>query len=432
MSDDFAESLDRLKESFLWAAAQGGNTQDCQSLIEIGADVNWKNSDGETPLLAACRRGHAETISMLLVHGADANIVSSNDGLAPLHICAKRGDHISLDHLLAANTNTTIKTRDGQTALDIAKSKGYEDIYGMLMRQRRSIPTIQMQRRVSTANNSTTLHRTTPTESNIMNHDNNLLHIPTIPSTILDEIKSQDLNGTDRRDSRLFLNRKSTPNEREHKKATNIDLLSSDLNHLHSSFHNSNNNSGSSSSSNHNIGSSSLKSDYAIIGQQSQDDASSLALRKMLDGERTNRKAIENKLEIFRNHNAELLKELSCLSEQVTELQEENCQLEGQLHKMMGKREAVQAMTIEECEMIEKNMKASLEAIEARKAVLIREKIGLQKEQRLCVICQERDKCVVLLPCRHLCLCEDCSTHDGLLLCPLCRQPIAHKIGVYS
>lgn len=58
MVDSFNQSLDRLKESFLWAAAQGGNTEDCESLLEIGADVNWKHTDGDTPLLAACRRGH--------------------------------------------------------------------------------------------------------------------------------------------------------------------------------------------------------------------------------------------------------------------------------------------------------------------------------------------------------------------------------------
>ena len=91
-------------------------------------------------------------MSALLVHGADSNIISTKDGMAALHICSKRGDNISLDLLLAANTNPTLKTRDGQTALDIAKTKGFEDIYSRLMRQRRSVPTIQLQRRPNTVN----------------------------------------------------------------------------------------------------------------------------------------------------------------------------------------------------------------------------------------------------------------------------------------
>ncbi|KAJ1403711.1 ankyrin repeat-containing domain protein, partial [Ochromonadaceae sp. CCMP2298] len=111
----------------LWAAAQGGNTQDCESLIEIGADVNWRNHDGDTPLLAACRRGHTETIALLLAHGADSNTTGA-DWLAPLHICTKRGDAASVDALLNASTSTTLRTKEGQTALDIARAKGYESI----------------------------------------------------------------------------------------------------------------------------------------------------------------------------------------------------------------------------------------------------------------------------------------------------------------
>jgi len=126
------------KESFLWAAAQGGNTQDCESLIEIGADVNWKNNDGDTPLLAACRRGHAETIALLLAYGSNANVFG-NDSLTPLHVCTRRGDVDSVNILLNANTNTSARTKDGQTALDIAQAKGYETIYARLMRKRSGI-----------------------------------------------------------------------------------------------------------------------------------------------------------------------------------------------------------------------------------------------------------------------------------------------------
>jgi len=254
------------------------------SFKKLNSDVNWKNSEGDTPLLAACRRGHADTISMLLAHGADANIVSSNDGFAPLHLCAKRGDRVSIDHLLSANTNTTLTTPDGQTALDIAKSKDYGDIYGILMRQRRPIPTIQMQRRVGTAS-TTTINRTAQ-EANIMNHNSSLLNIPTVPSSSLNEMKSQDFNRSDKRDLRTLPNRKSTINERENKKAT----ADNSLNNLN--FDNS------SIDINHSFNSISLKADYTIIGQQSQqdNDASSNALRKLLDCEITNRKAIENKV----------------------------------------------------------------------------------------------------------------------------------------
>lgn len=82
--------------------------------------------------MAACRRGHADTVALLLAHGADSN-VCGKDSLTPLHVCTKRGDSSTLNALLEGNTNTTITTSDGHTALDIAKAKGYTDIYSVLM-----------------------------------------------------------------------------------------------------------------------------------------------------------------------------------------------------------------------------------------------------------------------------------------------------------
>lgn len=59
--------------------------------------------------------------------------------MAPIHVAAARGDADTLDRLLEANTITTLKTRDGLTALDIAKAKGHESIYSRLMRSRKPI-----------------------------------------------------------------------------------------------------------------------------------------------------------------------------------------------------------------------------------------------------------------------------------------------------
>ena len=66
------------------------------------------------------------------------------------------------------------------------------------------------------------------------------------------------------------------------------------------------------------------------------------------------------------------------------------------------------------------------------RTLLLRDQVDLQKEQRLCVICQEKEKSVVLLPCRHMCSCDNCSDGSKIQCCPLCRHPIAHKISVYA
>ncbi len=47
-----------------------------------------------------------------------------------------------------------------------------------------------------------------------------------------------------------------------------------------------------------------------------------------------------------------------------------------------------------------------------------------------CVICQETKKDTVLLPCRHLCVCEKCCM--GILVCPLCRKKFSEIMTVFT
>ena len=69
------------------------------------------------------------------------------------------------------------------------------------------------------------------------------------------------------------------------------------------------------------------------------------------------------------------------------------------------------------------------------------------RDSQLCVICQDGEKSVcdwrmllvgiiwicylqvVLLPCRHRCVCHACE--DGLVECPMCRSVIQSKLHVY-
>lgn len=51
----------------------------------------------------------------------------------------------------------------------------------------------------------------------------------------------------------------------------------------------------------------------------------------------------------------------------------------------------------------------------------------------MCVICQERQKCVLTLPCRHICLCTECCRrlYGYQRTCPICRTFIYHSVTVY-
>ncbi|KAG0609202.1 hypothetical protein M758_8G166000 [Ceratodon purpureus] len=51
------------------------------------------------------------------------------------------------------------------------------------------------------------------------------------------------------------------------------------------------------------------------------------------------------------------------------------------------------------------------------------------REQRTCRVCRCNDVSMLLLPCRHLCLCQDCE--GQLHACPLCRTPKNASVQVY-
>uniref|UniRef100_A0A6B2LUE2 RING-type domain-containing protein n=1 Tax=Arcella intermedia TaxID=1963864 RepID=A0A6B2LUE2_9EUKA len=47
-------------------------------------------------------------------------------------------------------------------------------------------------------------------------------------------------------------------------------------------------------------------------------------------------------------------------------------------------------------------------------------------EKFLCVVCLEREKNTVLLPCSHFLSCSLCS--EGLKECPVCRIPLSGRL----
>ena len=62
--------------------------------------------------------------------------------------------------------------------------------------------------------------------------------------------------------------------------------------------------------------------------------------------------------------------------------------------------------------------------------------LELEKDKRLCVICQDNIKNILLMPCRHVCICRQCLREIrqgrlGLLQCPLCRTHIETSLEVF-
>jgi len=53
-------------------------------------------------------------------------------------------------------------------------------------------------------------------------------------------------------------------------------------------------------------------------------------------------------------------------------------------------------------------------------------------EDMHCVICLEKERTHVLVPCGHLCLCADCAPNIAPGTCPLCREACAMAVKVYG
>ena len=87
--------------------------------------------------------------------------------------------------------------------------------------------------------------------------------------------------------------------------------------------------------------------------------------------------------------------------------------------------------SIEELNRVDRILEVGKTRISEQRQHLIEEQLTLEVEQNLCVICQSEKKSILLLPCRHLCLCQNCS-NKVVVGCPLCRKNIQDKISVFS
>ncbi|MBI1320278.1 MAG: hypothetical protein GC168_15230 [Candidatus Hydrogenedens sp.] len=113
--------------SALHRAAYLGLSGAVKSLLTYGAAEEQRDEQGETPLHKAARRGHADTVE-ILVRISDVNAIS-NDGLTPLHWAAisGRADVARLLVQHGADQHLRNESMDGLSPLDIARAMGFAE-----------------------------------------------------------------------------------------------------------------------------------------------------------------------------------------------------------------------------------------------------------------------------------------------------------------
>ena len=460
----FSNSIDRLKESFLLATAVGGSAQDCESLLKLGADVNFRGADGETPLLGATRRGHFQAGEVLIVHGADCN-AKGRDSLTPLHVAAKRGDLSMLNVLLNASADPSVKNADGKTAFELAKSKGYEDICQRLLDYRNNPGGI-----------SSSSFKTRPAQSSPR------------PSGSQPRQMYSDLEGLTLRsdssssdNSRRGEEQKVTSSNNTNSSSTSVAptpresgvhligdqfpavapakirpgsaaaARSIEEKRIAEAERASKTASSSSSSSSSTLTSGKLTEHATRVYRDEKEAQMMDATRTLLDtemklaGTEMKLKRVEEQLQIAQDENAaqqirmeEALienavsgKEVESLKEQFFRMKEYLQQLNEEMGLLRGENDAIAEITsVGECERLEKSLKSTLSKVEERKSCLIANALNkTSDEQKMCVVCLDQEKSVLLLPCRHVCVCKVCSRQVDS--CPVCRAQIVDKINVF-
>jgi ankyrin repeat protein len=100
----------------LHAAAQNGNLAAAQVLVQAGADLQSRDSQGKTPLHLAARNGNSHIMDYLLEKGADPN-ARDNNKETPLFDACGNNKLVSVQSLLRKKVNVKLRNVSGKTAL---------------------------------------------------------------------------------------------------------------------------------------------------------------------------------------------------------------------------------------------------------------------------------------------------------------------------
>ena len=110
----------------------------CNTLLEMGADINSPDIVGWTPLLWAAKVGHAGVTELLLDRGVLIDHVDI-DGNAALHVAAHFG-HIEVTKmLLDYGANLLLQNKREMTCLDIAMETQNSEVVMVIVKHSRFV-----------------------------------------------------------------------------------------------------------------------------------------------------------------------------------------------------------------------------------------------------------------------------------------------------
>ncbi|KAF4880032.1 Ankyrin repeat and KH domain-containing protein 1 [Colletotrichum siamense] len=124
----FLEAIPDVDSGFLFLLSMLGLNDVLASSLSCveGLDVNDRNEPGHTPVYLAARFGHAETIDLLVAHGANINVECGSYG-SPLHVACFQGHLAAVKQLLRSGAQQSCGSVF-KHALEAAFRGGQEEI----------------------------------------------------------------------------------------------------------------------------------------------------------------------------------------------------------------------------------------------------------------------------------------------------------------
>jgi len=141
-------------------------------------------------------------------------------------------------------------------------------------------------------------------------------------------------------------------------------------------------------------------------------------LRTQLDIERKNLASTNNLL-------AKTISEKQKLDEEILFFKDTRTALEQEKEKLLKEKRVYKGEelpeTIKELQDLEKELRTVLVKIENKKDKVL-------TEHKMCVMCGDRERSIVLVPCGHICVCEPCGHKSKD--CSICKTAIHQKIKI--
>ncbi len=127
------DELDPNGDAPLVMAAYLGHTDIVRLLLEAGADVTAVDPGMKaTALHAAAYAGRTEAAALLIQHGIEINRQGPKNGYTALHDAIWENNIDTARVILEAGADLTLKSHNGETPLDFAKSKHRREIVAMI------------------------------------------------------------------------------------------------------------------------------------------------------------------------------------------------------------------------------------------------------------------------------------------------------------